>query len=70
MPLKITLPSPSIEEIFGAIKAELPKIESGEGLDILTIIHSLNSEAKSWLGRLLIYIVQNPDIEIDLRANL
>ncbi|NDJ26296.1 hypothetical protein GS682_33035 [Nostoc sp. B(2019)] len=68
--INITPPSPSIEEIFGAIKAELPKIESREGLDILTIINSLNSEAKSWLGRLLIYIVQNPDIEIDLRANL
>ncbi|MEA5618362.1 hypothetical protein VB711_11010 [Cronbergia sp. UHCC 0137] len=58
--IEIPIPIPSIEEVFAAIEAKDPKIE------ILAAIDKLSPKAWKWLGTLLVYLVQNPNAEIDL----
>lgn len=68
--INITPTSPSIEEICEAIAAEVENMESRGDVDILSMINSLSEEAKNWLGQFLLHLVQNPDLEADLRDRL
>lgn len=61
---------PPIDDIFDAIKAESEKRKSLGDVDVIELINSLSDEARNWLGRLLLHLVQNPELEADLRAGL
>ena len=68
--INISPSRPSIEEIFEAIETDVGKMESRGDVDVMQIINSLSKEGKSWLGRLLLHLVQNPDLETDVRVML
>lgn len=62
-------PQPSMEEIFAAIKeAETPTFGNQENIILLPEIQCLSEEAKNWLRNLFIHLVQNPNLEPDVRG--
>lgn len=62
-------PQPSMEEIFAAIEeAETETFGNEENISLLPEIQSLSEEAKNWLRNLFIHLVQNPNLEPDVRG--
>ncbi len=62
---------PSMEEIFTAIeKAEVETLENRGNVSIFSLIQPLNEEAKNWLGKLFMHLIQNPDLETDVYDSL
>ncbi|MEM6404929.1 MAG: hypothetical protein AAF757_32690, partial [Cyanobacteria bacterium P01_D01_bin.116] len=58
-------------EIFAAIEeAETPTLtlENQENISLLPEIQCLSEEAKNWLRNLFIYLVQNSNLEPDVRG--